>query len=68
MPSLFVRIVTFSTNQVLVKPVFIVEPTNNVVPKKDGEKFEGWKVLLVPQNKMAWLTCQVTGYPVPRYL
>ncbi|XP_066244743.1 cell adhesion molecule Dscam1 isoform X9 [Euwallacea similis] len=46
----------------------ITEPTNNVPPKKDGEKFEGWKVTLVPKNTVAWLTCQVTGYPVPRYL
>nr|CAH7736156.1 unnamed protein product [Callosobruchus chinensis] len=46
----------------------IVEPTNNVAPKKDGEKYEGWKVVAVPQNGTAWLTCQVTGYPVPRYL
>ncbi|XP_050305188.1 cell adhesion molecule Dscam2 isoform X12 [Anthonomus grandis grandis] len=46
----------------------ITEPTNNVPPKKDGEKYEGWKVILVPQGGTAWLTCQVTGYPVPRYL
>nr|XP_023016837.1 Down syndrome cell adhesion molecule-like protein Dscam2 isoform X6 [Leptinotarsa decemlineata] len=46
----------------------ITEPTNNVAPKKDGEKFEGWKLLLVAQNATAWLTCQVTGYPAPRYL
>ncbi|XP_066145682.1 cell adhesion molecule Dscam1 isoform X29 [Euwallacea fornicatus] len=46
----------------------ITEPTNNVPPKKDGEKFEGWKVTLVPKNTVAWLTCQVTGYPVPRYI
>ncbi|XP_064216071.1 Down syndrome cell adhesion molecule isoform X8 [Tribolium castaneum] len=46
----------------------ITEPTSNVAPKKDGEKFEGWKVLLVVQNSTAWLSCQVTGYPVPRYM
>ncbi|CAH0555679.1 unnamed protein product [Brassicogethes aeneus] len=46
----------------------VTEPTNNVAPKRDGEKFEGWKVIFIPQNNTAWLTCQVTGYPVPRYL
>ncbi|KAF7271146.1 hypothetical protein GWI33_015952 [Rhynchophorus ferrugineus] len=44
------------------------EPTNNVSPKKDLIKFEGWQVLQVRQDGIAWLTCQVTGYPVPRYL
>ncbi|XP_056643974.1 cell adhesion molecule Dscam2 isoform X2 [Diorhabda sublineata] len=46
----------------------ITEPTNNVPPKRDGEKFEGWKVLLIPKTSTAWLTCQITGYPVPKYL
>ncbi|ENN75865.1 hypothetical protein YQE_07594, partial [Dendroctonus ponderosae] len=44
-----------------------LEPTSNVSPKKDLAKFEGWQVLQVPQTGVAWLTCQVTGYPVPRY-
>ncbi|KAF7271145.1 hypothetical protein GWI33_015951 [Rhynchophorus ferrugineus] len=34
------------------------EPTNNVPPKKDGKKFEGWELLLVPGGGTAWLTCQ----------
>ncbi|CAH1154339.1 unnamed protein product [Phaedon cochleariae] len=46
----------------------ITEPTNNVPPKKDGEKFTGWKDLLIRESKTAWLTCQVTGYPVPIYI
>ncbi|XP_057660488.1 cell adhesion molecule Dscam2 isoform X10 [Diorhabda carinulata] len=46
----------------------ITEPTNNVPPKKDGEKFTGWKDVLVPKNKTAWITCQVSGYPVPRFI
>ncbi|XP_030766966.1 Down syndrome cell adhesion molecule-like protein Dscam2 [Sitophilus oryzae] len=45
----------------------ITEPTNNVPPKKDGKKFEGWEILLVPQSGTAWLTCQVTAFPAPRY-
>ncbi|KAK9880045.1 hypothetical protein WA026_008556 [Henosepilachna vigintioctopunctata] len=44
------------------------KPTNNVAPKKDGEVFQGWKVLNVPKGESAWFTCQVTGYPVPRYM
>lgn len=47
---------------------FFAEPTNNVAPKKDLERFEGWKVVLVAPNETAWLTCLVTGYPVPRYM
>lgn len=46
---------------------FITEPTNNVAPKKNLAQFEGWQVLNIPTNGTAWLTCQVTGYPVPRY-
>uniref|UniRef100_A0A6P7GL15 Down syndrome cell adhesion molecule-like protein Dscam2 n=1 Tax=Diabrotica virgifera virgifera TaxID=50390 RepID=A0A6P7GL15_DIAVI len=45
----------------------ITEPTNNVPPKKDGRKSTGWKEE-VRQNATAWLTCQVSAYPVPRYL
>lgn len=48
--------------------ISIIEPTNNVPPKKDGEKFTGWKDVIISQNKTAWLTCQVTGYPVPIYM
>lgn len=48
--------------------VLFAEPTNNVAPKKDGEKFEGWKVVSVSQLDVAWITCLVTGYPVPRYM
>lgn len=47
---------------------FFAEPTNNVAPKKDLERFEGWKVVLVAPSETAWLTCLVTGYPVPRYM
>ncbi|XP_071050253.1 cell adhesion molecule Dscam1 isoform X5 [Onthophagus taurus] len=45
----------------------ITEPTNNVAPKKDTENFKGWKVVDVPIKHVAWLTCQVTGYPVPKF-
>lgn len=46
----------------------ILEPTNNVPPKKDFERFEGHQIVDVPLSKIAWLTCQVTGFPVPRYM
>lgn len=46
----------------------VLEPTSNVVPKKDGKRFEGWELILTEQYKTAWLTCQVTAYPVPRYM
>lgn len=45
----------------------IIEPTNNVPPKKDGEKFKGWKEVFVTSNGTSWMTCQVSGYPVPKY-
>lgn len=45
----------------------ITEPTNNVPPKKVGAEFGGWRVLNVKLADVAWLTCQVTGYPVPRF-
>lgn len=47
---------------------FILEPTNNVAPKKIGAEFGGWRVLDVKSNGTAWLTCQVSGFPVPRFL
>ncbi|RZC32102.1 I-set domain containing protein, partial [Asbolus verrucosus] len=46
----------------------VSEPTNNVPPKKDFQRFEGHQVVNVPNLGTAWLTCQVTGYPVPRYM
>lgn len=47
---------------------FSLEPTNNVVPKKVGAEFGGWRVLNVRSNVTAWLTCQVSGFPVPKFL
>lgn len=63
----------FETAQMSVKILvdlvtLFPEPTNNVPPKKDLDKFEGWKVVAVPENDIAWLTCLVTGFPVPRYM
>ncbi|XP_048522534.1 Down syndrome cell adhesion molecule homolog isoform X5 [Dendroctonus ponderosae] len=46
----------------------ITEPTNNVAPKKVGAEFGGWRVLNVNSNGTAWLTCQVSGFPVPKFL
>lgn len=46
---------------------FLVEPTNNVPPKKMGAEFGGWRVLNILNNTTSFLSCQVTGYPVPRY-
>lgn len=55
----------------LVFLVFIKfpEPSNNIPPKKVvGAEFEGgWRVLNVFKQTNAWLSCQVTGYPVPRF-
>ncbi|XP_047530753.1 Down syndrome cell adhesion molecule-like protein Dscam2 isoform X24 [Vanessa atalanta] len=44
----------------------ITEPTNKIAPRKDSTKhFEGWEVFFVPQNDIAYLTCQVAAFPVP---
>lgn len=50
--------------------ISFIEPTNNVPPKKVGDlgQFTGWKDIFVVENRTCWLTCQVTGFPVPRYL
>lgn len=47
----------------------IVEPTNNIPPKKTGDmgKFTGSQDMVLVSGT-SWLTCQVTGFPVPRYL
>ncbi|XP_053612843.1 cell adhesion molecule Dscam1 isoform X29 [Plodia interpunctella] len=46
----------------------ITEPTNKIPPRKDSAKdFEGWKVFAVPQGNVAYLTCQVTAFPVPLF-
>lgn len=45
----------------------ILEPTNNVQPKKVGAEFGGWRVSSINIGSIAWLTCQVTGFPVPRF-
>ncbi|KAJ8982888.1 hypothetical protein NQ317_004318 [Molorchus minor] len=49
-------------------PSVQVQPTNNVPPKKIGAEFGGWRVVNVNEGDVAWLTCQVTGFPVPRFL
>lgn len=48
--------------------IFSTEPTNNVAPKKIGAEFGGWRVAYVKQKTVAFLTCQVTGFPVPIFL
>lgn len=47
---------------------FFTEPTNNVAPKKIGAEFGGWRVAYIRQETTVFLTCQVTGFPVPRFL
>lgn len=48
--------------------ILFAEPTNNVAPKKIGAEFGGWRVAYVNNGTVAFLTCQVTGFPVPRFL
>ncbi|XP_069356502.1 cell adhesion molecule Dscam1 isoform X28 [Maniola hyperantus] len=44
----------------------ITEPTNKIAPRKNSAiHFEGWEVFFVPQNDVAFLTCQVAAFPVP---
>ncbi|XP_048480561.1 Down syndrome cell adhesion molecule-like protein Dscam2 isoform X1 [Plutella xylostella] len=46
----------------------ITEPTNNIAPRKDSTKhFEGWEVYFVPRSGAAYLTCQISAFPVPVY-
>lgn len=53
-----------------LEAVSFLEPTNNIAPKKDGDmkKITGYIENFVLENNTCWLSCQVTGYPVPRYL
>lgn len=46
---------------------FFTEPTNNVSPKKIGAEF-GFRVAYLLVGKDAYLICQVSGFPVPRFL
>ncbi|XP_057660491.1 cell adhesion molecule Dscam2 isoform X12 [Diorhabda carinulata] len=45
----------------------ITEPTSNVSPKSAGKKIEGSIVQDFPSGCDAIITCDVSGYPVPRY-
>ncbi|XP_044270030.1 Down syndrome cell adhesion molecule-like protein Dscam2 isoform X9 [Tribolium madens] len=45
----------------------ITEPTGKISPKIPGQKYEGGKILIRPQNRTTFLTCDVVGYPVPLY-
>lgn len=56
-----------SRQRLLLDSTHFPEPTNNVAPKKENREFVGWKGVTLPENKTAWLTCQVTGYPVPLF-
>ncbi|KAJ8967480.1 hypothetical protein NQ314_002794 [Rhamnusium bicolor] len=51
-----------------LKILQFTEPTNNVPPKKIGAEFGGWRVVNINQGSVAWLTCQVTGFPVPIFM
>ncbi|XP_060529796.1 cell adhesion molecule Dscam2 isoform X49 [Cylas formicarius] len=45
----------------------ITEPTNNVPPKSSGRKIDGSIVLEIASKKDIVITCEVTGYPVPKF-
>ncbi|XP_065340849.1 cell adhesion molecule Dscam1 isoform X6 [Cloeon dipterum] len=45
----------------------ITEPTNQIPPRSQGKKYEGGEIVLVNQHSSVYLTCQVSGFPVPRY-
>ena len=47
------------------RTILYAEPTNNVPPKKSTSDFIGWKVVYVPPTDTAFLTCQVSAFPVP---
>lgn len=48
-------------------PMFIPEPTSNIVPKVPGKKYEGGEIVSSVNGSSIYLLCQVVGYPVPRY-
>lgn len=56
----------FTPSRIDVGP-FFSEPTNNVAPKKIASEF-GFRVVKSSINEVAWLICQVTGYPVPLFM
>jgi len=47
--------------------ILISEPTSNIAPKSPGggRKFYGGEVVSPFVGEIAFLTCQVAGYPVP---
>ncbi|XP_068899438.1 cell adhesion molecule Dscam1 isoform X32 [Tenebrio molitor] len=45
----------------------ITEPTNNVPPKSSGRKIDGSIVIDVPLNQDIVITCEVSGYPIPKF-
>lgn len=47
--------------------VNIVEPTGKIAPKVPGQKYDGGKIFVYPQNKTAVMTCEIVGFPVPFY-
>lgn len=61
------KVPVLPTFHMLSSKMFFTEPTSNVPPKKVGAEF-GWRVLTVKEQQVAWLTCQVTGYPVPLFM
>jgi hypothetical protein len=51
----------------ILKINFSIEPTNNVPPKSSGRKIDGSIVIDVPLNQDIVITCEVSGYPIPKF-
>lgn len=46
---------------------FDLEPTGNVPPKIPGKKYDGGRLEYWQRNSFLALTCEVVGYPPPKY-
>ncbi|GJQ87298.1 hypothetical protein Trydic_g17348 [Trypoxylus dichotomus] len=44
-----------------------LEPTGNIVPKVPGKKYDGGKLEYWESKAFVALTCEIVGYPVPKY-
>lgn len=74
-PSLLVRLLvtphqnsgTFFFNLLTLCYDFHLEPTSNLAPKNQGKRIDGSIVQEYSSGGDALITCDVTGYPVPRY-
>lgn len=58
---------TFFFNLLTLCYDFHLEPTSNLAPKNQGKRIDGSIVQEYSSGGDALITCDVTGYPVPRY-